>query len=265
MVDDIKKIKELIIDTVKNSNAGHITSSYSCTEILYTLYKFANINKENVADDNRDRIIISKEHCRLAQCCILAYLNLLDKNLLKEFCNTGGNLGHDMYNIVNPKISAVDYASGSLGHGLSVGAGLAFGDKKHHVYVLVGDGELQEGSIYEALLFISQHNIKNITIIVDKNNMQIDNWTKEIIDTSSKIKDLMFALKFEVVCCNGHDVNEIEQALQIKTERPKCIIAETIKGKGIEFLLKDFSFAKFHHSSLTNIEFEKVYEAIRNE
>lgn len=268
LIDDkteIRNIKKLILDTIKPTNAGHITSSFSSTEILYAIYKYSNINKENISDKNRDRVIISKEHCRLAQICVLAYMGLLEYDLLKEYCQTGGNLGHDIYNIVNPKIAAVDYASGSLGHGLSVGAGLALGNPNHNVYVVIGDGELQEGSMYEALLFISQHNLKNITIIVDKNNMQIDNWTKEIIDTSSKIEDLMCALKLDTISCNGHDLEDIYRALNIQTERPKCIIAETIKGKGIEFLLNDVSFARFHHSGLTEEEFNKVYEAIENE
>lgn len=262
---EIKTIKKLILDTIKPTNAGHITSSFSTVEILYALYKYANITQNNISDKLRDRVIISKEHCRLAQVCVLAHLGLLEKEHLHNYCVSGENLGHDMYNVVCPKFPSVDYASGSLGHGASVGAGIAFGDKEHNVYVIIGDGELQEGSIYEAMIFIIQHKINNITLIIDRNNMQIDNYTKKIIDTSSDLKDKMTVLGFNVLECNGHNVEELTEALRAKTSAPKCIIANTIKGKGIEFLLDRFSFAKFHHSGLNEEEFKVVYEAIENE
>ena len=264
-MEDIKQIKKLIIDTVKPSNAGHITSSFSAVEILYAIYKHANINSDNIADKIRDRVIISKEHCRLAQVCVLAHLGLLDKELLKEYCLDGENLGHDIYNFVCPKFPAVDIASGSLGHGLGVGAGLALANTSHNVYVLCGDGEFQEGSMWEALMFIKQHNLKNLTVIVDRNYMQIDNYTKEIIDSSSKLPEQLGAFGFDVIEVDGHNVKEIDSALKAETQNPKCIIANTIKGKGIEFLLPERGFAMFHHSGLNEEEFKRVYEAVENE
>ena len=264
-MNEIKKIKKLMLDTVKTSNAGHITSSFSCVEILYSIYKYANINKNNIADFLRDRVIISKEHCRLAQVCVLGYLGLLNKEDLKNYCLEGENLGHDIYNIVNPKFSAVDIASGSLGHGLSLGVGFAYANKKDNVYVIVGDGELQEGSIYEAMLFIGHYKLTNIITIIDNNGMQIDNYTKNILDTNLNLKDRLTSLGFSVIVCDGHDVEALTKALKQHSSKPKCIIANTIKGKGIEFLFKDFSFAKYHHSGLTENEFVQAYEAINNE
>lgn len=262
---EIKEIKKLIIDTVKPSNAGHITSSFSAVGILYALYKHANITVLNAADKIRDRIIISKEHCRLAQVAVLGYLGLIDKELLKNYCIDGENLGHDIYNFTNPKFSALDIASGSLGHGLGVGAGLALANPKYNIYVLCGDGEFQEGSMWEALIFIKQHNLKNLTVIVDRNYMQIDNYTKEILDTSSHLKEQFSSFGFDVLECDGHDVNAIDNVLKAATQNPKCIIANTIKGKGIEFLLPERGFAMFHHSGLDEEGFRRVYEAVENE
>lgn len=262
--NDIKTIKKLILDTVKKSNAGHITSSFSCVEILYAVYLCANLNKQNVSDTLRNRVIISKEHCRLAQVCVLAHFGLLDNKMLQNYCISGGELGHDLYNIVNPKIPAIDYAVGSLGHGLSVGAGIAFGDKSHHCYVLLGDAELQEGSVFEALLFIAQHNIANITVIIDNNLQQIDNYTKNIIDTS-KFMDCLETIGFDLMSCNGHDIDDLTKKLSTFTNKPKCIVAQTVKGKGIEFLLNKPNFAKFHHSALTEEEFKCAYEGVKYE
>lgn len=264
-VQDIKAIKKLIIDTVKPSNAGHITSSFSAVEILYAIYKVADITSQNIADKIRDRVIISKEHCRLAQVAILGWLGLIPKEELEHYCRDGEHLGHDIYNVVCPKFAAVDIASGSLGHGLSVSAGIATATPNKHVYCLCGDGELQEGSMWEAIMFIKQHNLKNLTIIVDRNYMQIDNWTKNIIDSSSHLKEQFNSFGFDVIECDGHNVKALTTALKKKTIKPKCIVANTIKGKGIEFLLKSRSFAMFHHSGLKQEEFKQVYEAIKND
>ncbi len=255
------EIKNMILETVEPKNVGHITSSFSSVEILYALYKTANINKKNAGAKLRDRVIISKEHCRAGQVCVLAHLGLLDKKILKTYCHDQGLLGHDIYNIVGSKeIAAVDIASGSLGHGPGVGAGMALGDKDHHIYVLCGDGELQEGSTYEAFIFISQHKIKNITIIIDRNNMQIDNYTKNIIDTSSNLIERMSHLGFEVLECDGHDISDIEKALKVETKVPKCIVANTGKGNGMECLLDKGTCAYFHHSAFTKEEINQAWE-----
>lgn len=262
----LKNIKTLILKTASISNPGHITSSLSAVEILYATYKHSNIRAKNLSDINRDKIIISKEHCRLAQVCVLAEMELLDKELLKNFCADNGLLGHDIYNIVgSPEIAAVDVASGSLGHGAGVGAGLALGNRDRKVYCICGDGELQEGSLWEAFLFIIQHNLINFTLIIDRNFMQIDNYTQNIIDTSTNLEIKMNAFGFETYICNGHDVEELTTLLEIRPNKPKCIIANTVKGYGLEYLLNDRSFAMFHHSGLTKEEFKKALETIKNE
>ncbi len=262
----IKNIKINILETAAIMNPGHITSSLSSVEILYAVYKDSNISLSNLNDINRDKVIISKEHCRLAQICVLAELGLLDKSLLQTFCCDDGFLGHDIYNLVgSEKIMAVDVASGSLGHGAGVGAGLALGNKDRKVYCICGDGELQEGALWEAFLFVAQHNLLNFTLIIDRNYMQIDNYTKNIIDTATDLEKKLSAFGFEAYLCNGHDVSQLAELLSKKTSKPKCIIADTVKGHGLEYLQNDRSFAMFHHSSLTKEEFKKALETIKNE
>lgn len=257
---DINEIKKLMLQT----KAGHLSSSFGSLEILYALYTSININQKNLSDlQSRDMVIISKEHCRLAQVCTLAYLGLLNKDLIKTYMQDGGKLGHDLYNFVGDKeIAAVDYGSGSLGHGVGVSIGLALANKNRNIYVLIGDGELQEGSLWEGFFYILQNNICNITVIADRNYMQIDNYTKNIIDTSSNMKNIMSTIGFDVLTCDGHNISDIQKAINKKCAKPKFIIADTIKGKGMEFLLEELGFAMFHHSRLTNENLERVWEKI---
>lgn len=265
MVNDIKEIKKMIVQ--HGCHSGHLTSSLGVVELLYSLYTTINFNQKNFKNINdRDMVIISKEHCRLAQICTLSYLGYVDEKLLDGYMREDGKVGHDMYNIVGgEEIAAVDYASGSLGHGLNVGAGLAMAKPEHNIYVVCGDGEFQEGSMWEALLFIKQHNLKNLTVIIDRNYLQIDNYTKNILDTSSNIEKMVQDFGFNVLKCNGHNIDEIKKCLKEQTNEPKCIIADTIKGKGMEFMLEELGFAMFHHSMLSEKDIKRVYEAIVNE
>ncbi len=258
MEKDLQSIREMICAR----RGGHLSSSLGCVEILYALYTTINITKENKTDlENRDMVVLSKEHCRVGQVCTLAHLGLIDKKLLDTYLHDGGTLGHDIYNFVaDETAAAIDYGSGSLGHGVGVGIGLAMANPKRNVYVIVGDGELQEGALWEGFLFIIQHNIKNITIICDRNYMQIDNYTKNIVDTSSNMENIMNSVGFDVLKCDGHDVKAIQKALKAKCKKPKFIIADTVKGKGMEFLLGELGFAKFHHSVLGQEYITRILE-----
>lgn len=254
MDEKIKEIKKLIVETAHNAKVGHLPSSFSSLEIMYTLYKRI-LTPENLNNPQRDMVIISKEHARLGQVCVLAYLGFLKKKYLASYMQNGGKLGHDLYNLNQNDTDAVDYACGSLGHGLSVAAGFALANKNRKIYVIVGDGELQEGSNWEALMFIIQHNIKNLVVIIDKNSMQIDDFTKNIIDTSSKVNDVFAAMGFDVVECDGHSLEDLNVAFEKEVEKPKCVIAKTIKGDGLEFLHETKRFNHFHASPLSEDEY----------
>ena len=262
MDKDLQGIREMICAR----RGGHLSSSLGCVELLYALYTTINITQTNKYDiENRDMVVLSKEHCRVGQVCTLAYLGLLDKKLLDTYLHDNGTLGHDIYNFVAGEYAtAIDYGSGALGHGIGVGIGLAMANPKRNVYVIVGDGELQEGSLWEAFFFIIQHNIKNITIICDRNYMQIDNYTKNIIDTSSNVENIISATGFDVVKCDGHNVSAIKEAIKVKSKAPKFIIADTVKGKGMEFLLDELGFAKFHHSALSQEYITRILEKMHD-
>lgn len=245
---------------------GHLTPSFSSIEILYTLYnKIAKITKENIAAIERDRVIISKEHCRLAQVCVLAECGLLDKDMLNTYANNGSYLSHDLYGHVCPNkgIDAIDVASGSLGHGIGVGIGYAWDNKKSHTYVVVGDGELQEGSCWEGIIFAGCHHMKNLTLIIDKNNVQIDDYTKNILDTSSNIAQQIREFGYDVIECNGHDVTALEKALNTPTEKTKCIIAHTIKGKELSEFIKDKGLIYTHAQIIDEKNYQIALEEIQ--
>lgn len=262
----IKKIKKMFLNQAYKLNIGHLPSAFSAMEILYVLYnKIANITKDNMTDLVRDRVIISKEHCRFAQVAVLYEKGLLDDDVWNTYMQDGGYAGHDLYNLVSgQKLAAIDVASGSLGHGLGVGTGLALGCPKNHVYVLVGDGELQEGSCWDALMFIGYRQIKNITVIVDRNNQQIDDKTQKIINSSDIAPDAIKILGFDVLECDGHSVEELEKALNTKTTKPKCLIANTIKGRELMPMLDKYGFALFHWVRLDEEDFKHALLEVEN-
>ncbi len=270
-IEDMQKmhnIKTLLIDIVSKNRVGHLPSSLSSLEILYTLYsKVANINPGNLKSLERDRVIISKEHCKMAQICVLSELGLLKKDLVYEWLQDGGALGHDIFcGVGTPEASAIDVSFGSLGQGIGVGIGLALANPNNNIYVIVGDGELQEGSCWEAFMFIGQHQIKNITVIVDRNNIQAaGGYTKDVIDTSSHLRQQIGSFHLDIIECDGHNIEELEQAFRLETTKPKCIIARTIKGKECQFVLSEKGFGYFHGAAFTEDELKKTQEAINNE
>lgn len=264
--DRVKNIKKFFFENAHKSRIGHLPSALSCLEILYTLYnKVANITKQNKGDINRDRVILSKEHAKFGQVCTLFECGLVEKIVVDTYLQDGGFCGHDMYNIVgSQQISAIDISCGSLGHGLGVGAGIAFANRKHNVYVIVGDGELQEGSCWEALMFIGHLQLKNIVVIVDRNNQQIDNLTKNIINTHKFCPNAIKAFDFEIIECNGHSVAELEQAIKSKSNQPKCVVANTIKGKEIHNNLSKYNFATYHWGCTTDDEYREAILKVDN-
>lgn len=262
----IKNIKKIFFDTAYKNHLGHLPSALSSMEILYTLYnKAANITKENVSALNRDRVIISKEHCRFAQICVLYEKGLVSKKVLDTYMTNGAPAGHDMYNFVgSDDIAAVDIASGSLGHGIGLSIGFALANPIDNIYVIVGDGELQEGSCWESIMFIGHNNIKNVTIIVDRNNQQIDNLTKNIINSSKFAPDAIKAFDFDVIECYGHSISELETALNKKSDKPKCIIANTIKGKEIIKNRDKYGFAVYHWTTMNEEEYKSAIQEVEN-
>lgn len=215
------------------SHASHVGSALSVSDVLYVIYsKVANITEENLPESARDKVILSKGHASTALYSTLAHLGLIDKSLLDSYYITGGKLpGHlDMASILG-----VDASAGSLGHGLPIGLGMAIADKEHHVFVIMGDGECNEGSVWEAVMLLGRLRLINLTIIVDKNELQGFGRTAEVM-ADKNLGDRFRAFGLDVQEVNGHDLDKLERALKKTSDRTKAIVCHSIKGHGVSYM-----------------------------
>lgn len=225
-----KEIRKNILLQVYSANSGHPGGALSCTDILTSIYF------KTICDG--DKVILSKGHASAALYATLAEKGLIDKDELKTFRKFGSRLqGHPSLR----KLDVVDSSSGSLGQGLSIANGIAMGfklnKKKNNVYVILGDGEIQEGQIWEAAMTASHYKLNNVIAFLDYNKMQIDGANDDVM--SVKPVDKKFkAFGWNVQVINGHDFDEIINAIEKakKSRKPNMIIANTIKGKGVSFM-----------------------------
>lgn len=235
-----RKIRQDIINEVYYAKSGHPGGSLSITDILTVLYfKEMNIQPEKPNWEDRDRLVLSKGHCSPALYSCLANRGFFPIEDLKKFRNINSYLqGHPDKN----KVAGVDMTTGSLGQGLSVANGMAIAgklDKKdYRVYCILGDGEIQEGQIWEAAMASNKYKLDNLCVIVDNNNLQIDGTIEEVM-SSYPIDEKFKSFGFQVINIDGHDIDEIIKAFEVAKnvkEKPVCIIAKTIKGKGISYM-----------------------------
>ncbi len=233
------KVRIGIIEGVHAAKAGHPGGSLSIAEILtYLYFKEMNIDPTNPKDPKRDRFVLSKGHAAPALYATLAERGYFSPEELLTLRQIGSRLqGHpDMKNI-----PGVDMSTGSLGQGISTAVGMAlsskhFGDN-YNVYTILGDGEIEEGQVWEAAMFAANKKLSNLTAFIDLNNLQIDGTIDEV--NSAKPVDKKFeAFGWHVITINGHDYDAIEAALaEAKTaDKPVAIIAKTIKGKGVSYM-----------------------------
>ncbi len=257
-----KTLNLLRFELVKMSNmakAAHLASSLSCIDIIATLYySVLNIIPKNLKSLNRDRFILSKGHAATALYAVLAYRGFFNKKKLLDYAKQNSLLEEHP----NPKLNGVEAATGSLGHGLSIGCGLALGGKiskkKYFTYVLLGDGECDEGSVWEAALFASSKKLDKLIAIIDYNKWQGIGRTNEILNLeplNSKWKSFGWNT-FKV---DGHQPKKIIKIIKkIKNNlngKPNVIIANTIKGKGVDFMEDDNNW---HYRIPTLDEVKKV-------
>jgi transketolase len=234
-------IRRSIVKMNARSKASHSGTALSTVDILTVLYfKTLNIDPKNPLHVNRDKFILSKGHGSSALYATLAERGFFDKSLLEGFYLDGGILpGH----LDKEAVPGVEVSSGSLGHGLSLGLGMAIANKvdgrDSKVYVMCGDGELNEGSMWEAIMFAPCQQLKNLTLIIDYNKLQGYGRTNEVINLEP-LSDKFTAFNWDVFEINGHDYTEIESALTQTTQKPKVIIAHTIKGKGVSYMENQF-------------------------
>ena len=234
------EIRKGIVTAVHSAKSGHPGGSLSAADILtYLYYIEMNISPENPKDPDRDRFVLSKGHIAPALYSTLSHRGYFDVNDLKTLRHTGSYLqGHpDMKHI-----PGIDMSSGSLGQGLSAAVGMALAakldGKSYRVFAMCGDGEIEEGQIWEASMFAAFRKLDNLTVIVDNNNLQIDGAIDEVC-SPYPIADKFEAFGFNVICIDGHDFDQIEKAFQdaknVK-DKPTAIIAKTVKGKGVSFM-----------------------------
>ena len=259
-----KAIRKGILECIGVNKKGHVGGSMSSADLVTALYFYKmNHSCDKPEDLDRDRLILSKGHSVLAQYAALAECGYFSKSILKTTKTFGSILqGHP--EIKTPGIEA---NTGSLAQGLSVGVGMALGGKldkrDYKVYVILGDGELNEGQIWEAITAASVYKLDNLVAIIDRNKFQASGPTKEIYDTGN-IKSKFDAFGWKTFEINGHNMKEIVEVLD-STDKikgvPSVIIAHTIKGKGISFAE---NVTSFHNASLTVEQFRKANFDIEN-
>ena len=238
--DKASEIRKDIIEEVYSAQSGHPGGSLSIADIMAVLYfNELNIDEKNPKWEDRDRLILSKGHCSPALYAALAERGFFEKEKLKTFRKIDSNLqGHPDMN----KVPGVDMTSGSLGQGLSVANGIAIAgkmdNKNYRVYCILGDGEIEEGQVWEAAMTSNKYKLDNLCVIVDNNNLQIDGTIDEVM--SSKPIDKKFeSFGFHIINIDGNDIEEILNAFKEAKEvkgKPTCIIAKTVKGKGIKYM-----------------------------
>ena len=242
---------------------GHPGGSLSIADILTVLYfNELNIDEKNPKWEDRDRLVLSKGHCAPALYSVLANRGFFDKKELKTLRKLGSFLqGHpDM-----KKTPGVDMTTGSLGQGLSSANGMAIAakldNKSYRVYCILGDGEIEEGQIWEAAMASNKYKLDNLCVIVDNNNLQRD---KKIEDVMSPypIDEKFRSFGFQIIKIDGNDIDEILKAFEVAKNvkgKPTCIIAKTIKGKGISFMENE---ASWHGKAPNKEEYDKAVKEL---
>lgn len=240
-------------------NGSHLGGSLSSIEIMAVLYgEVLNVSPETVHDKNRDRFIPSKNHCVLAHIPALAHAGFIPHDEILEFQKDGGRLtGYPQ----RPEIG-LEYSGGSLGMAISVGIGLALSAKEHKrtnkVYILMGDGELNEGSIWEAFMSAAHYGLDNLVAIIDRNHLSYDGNTEEVMGIDN-LKAKMESFNWHVCECNGHCVEDLLRAFSEGVQgKPQIIIADTVKGKGVSFMENK---PEWHHHRISR----EQYDAARAE
>jgi transketolase len=243
-------LRRLVVRALEGGRRGHIGSTLSLIEILRVLYDdILAFRPDDPAWEERDRCILSKGHGCLALYVVLADKGFFPLETLDTFCRRDSILGgHPEAG----KVPGVEASTGALGHGLSIGLGRAMALKakgsKNRVFVITGDGEINEGSVWEAALSASKHRLDNLTVMIDYNKIQSAGWTSEILPLEP-LADKWRAFGFAVAEVDGHDVTALRDLLKrvpLEAGKPTAIICHTIKGKGIPFAEND---PAWHHKS----------------
>jgi len=260
------KIRITALEAIKSASSGHIGGSFSIADILSVLYfDKMNIDPKNPHWEDRDRFVLSKGHCTPTTYATLALKGYFPLEDMKTFRKIDSYLsGH----IEMKHVPGVDMSAGSLGQGLSVAVGMALSAKTYHkdyrTYVMMGDGEIQEGQIWEAAMAAGNYNLDNLTAFIDNNNLQIDGTIDEVM-SPYPIDEKFRAFGWNTLVIDGNDVEAISSAIELAKGykgKPTAIIAQTIKGKGASVFENQ---VRFHGSTPTEEEFKIAFAELNEQ
>ena len=262
LIQNSSVLRKGILDVCYAAKAGHVGGSLSCIDILNVLYNHEmKVSVDPVVWDQNDRFILSKGHVAEALYVTLANKGFITQEQLLTYTQYQSNIyGHP--SIIVPGVLV---GTGALGHGLSIGVGVALADKMNkrnqRTYVLLGDGELAEGSNWEAAMSASHYQLDQLIVIVDKNGLQITNTTDHVMSTHS-LSDKWKSFGFTVIETNGNDVNQLVQSFEeawLHVGKPTVIIAHTTKGKGVSFMENQL---KWHHGVLSDEQYRQASKEV---
>ena len=251
-----------ILRYIYHAKAGHTGGSLSCVDILNVLYNSVlNVSPATFSSPDRDRYIQSKGHCVEALFVVLADQGFFPQGDLENLCRFQSHyIGHP-----TKKVKGVEQNTGALGHGLPISAGLAIAgkmdDKDYKVYTLMGDGELPEGSNWEAALTAAHYKLDNLCAIIDSNKLQISGTTVEVCNTEP-IDKKFESFGWSVRHVDGHDLEELERTLKqvpFEKDKPSLVIAHTVKGKGVSYMENQL---KWHHGVPSDAEYQQAMEEL---
>ena len=256
-------LRSKMVRTMEASKRGHLASAFSVIEILRVLYDdILQFDANNSYWPDRDRCILSKGHGCMAIYVLLAENGFFPESELDKFCKSDGILGGHP----DHKVPGIEASTGSLGHGLSIGIGMALNARyegaSHRTFVIIGDGESNEGSVWEAALSAGKHKLSNLTVLVDYNKHQSYSSTFEVQDLEP-LADKWKAFGFATAEVDGHDVGALRSLLldlPLDSEKPSAIICHTIKGKGVKFIENDMEW--HHKSRVSDEELQSLHAAL---
>ena len=259
-----REVRKTVLSILYQGKASHLGPSMSVVEMLIAMYSSVDLEPIRAKDPLRPRIIISKGHCAAATYSVMAHVGLLPWPLLKTYHQDGSTLaGH-----VSHGVEYVEHSTGALGHGLSVACGCAIGLRARgagqaSVLVLLGDGEIQEGSVWEALMFARHHRLTSLIPLIDNNRISSITTTSDVIDMRP-LKDRFAGFGFQVYEVDGHDVEAIMQAIATIRQRKEMgvVICHTVKGRGVPFAEHA---PIWHYRSLSDKDYQAALAALEQE
>jgi len=256
-------VRKDVLTMLHTSLESHIGSCYSAIDILTVLYNsILRYDSANPQWEERDKFLLSKGHGVAALYAVLARVGYFPMSKLALFCQNGTDYqGHSRRDF----IPGIEISAGSLGHGLNIATGMAYANRlkenSGHIYVLLGDGECNEGSVWEAVMFAKKHRLNNLTAVIDRNMLQAYGSDKQILDMGD-LGQRFHVFGWQVLDINGHDYNQIDNALRFRTDdAPVVVIAHTVKGKGISFMENKH---EWHFFSPDKEHFKEGMEELNN-